>query len=142
MRLQALLAVIVMCSTTSCLLSMAVDPLGNRNAFNQAQRRYTQLLRWGEPEMATQFVDPELREAFRDHIPTLDDIRITDFETGAVDYAGNSARVTVVYEAFGRGAPVQVSFREHQSWYREGLSGAWMVRPDLAELTDLFEPSR
>lgn len=141
MRLQALLAAFALCSTTGCLYSMAVDPMGNRNAFDQAQRRYTQLLRWGEPEMATEFVDPELREEFRRHIPILTDIRITDFETGAVDYSGDSASVTVVYEAFGRRAPVQLSFREHQAWYREGMSGNWMVRPDLEELAGLFEPA-
>ncbi|MGH0031874.1 MAG: hypothetical protein ACQGVC_18960 [Myxococcota bacterium] len=53
-------------ATAAWLLAGCVsptDPLGREDALEDAQQRYTDLIRWGELEKAALFVDPEQRAA-------------------------------------------------------------------------------
>ena len=118
-----------------CAATLA-DPLGRANSLEEAQDKYTQLVRWGEIEKASAYVDPELQEAFLEHGPQLESLRFTDFETGTLEYTdGNSANVTVTYHAYSEATFLEQSIREEQEWYREGgLTNTWRVRSELPAL--------
>ncbi len=120
---------------TGCGSTFA-DPLGRENSLEEAQRRYTQLVRWGEIEKASAFVVPELQEAFLLHGPQLDALRFTDFETGSIEYADeDSATVTVTYHAYSEATFLENPIREKQEWSREGgLKNIWRVRSELPDL--------
>ena len=44
--------------------SVFSDPMGREDALTNAQRRYTQHVRWGNLEAASAYVDPDVRTAF------------------------------------------------------------------------------
>jgi hypothetical protein len=113
------------------------NPSGKKNALEESQRRYTELVRWGEIERASAFVDPEVVDAFLDQAVKIQNIRFTDFESGPPRYAdGNdSASVTVVYHAYSLKTLVEKQLREKQEWYRDGgPANNWRVRPALHEI--------
>jgi hypothetical protein len=116
--------------------STLADPLGRENSLEEAQRRYTQLVRWGDIEKASAYVDPELHEAFLAHGPQLELLRFTDFEVGSIEYGDDdSATVTVTYRAYSETTFVERSIREEQQWHREGgLANTWRVRSELPAL--------
>ena len=47
-------------ATSGCAFDPS-DPLSHRHALHWAQKRYSQSLRWGEIERASEYVDPEQR---------------------------------------------------------------------------------
>lgn len=111
------------------------DPLGREEALEEAQRRYTELVRWGEAEQAGRYVDPELRDEFVRLARQLGDLRITDYEIGEIERQDDSAVVTVTYEGYAVATLVERSARERQEWFRApGLANVWLVRPGLAEV--------
>ncbi len=110
------------------------DFAGKQNALEEAQRRYTELVRWGEIEGASAYVDPSLSADFLLEADRLRDIRFTDFESGPLRFGDDSqtATVEVVYHAYSVKTLVEKRFREHQVWYREASAGnGWRVRPNL-----------
>lgn len=113
------------------------DPTGKHNSLEEAHRRYTELVRWGEIERASAFVDPELQEEYLGYAAAFDGIRFTDFETGALQFHDetDTATVIVVYHAYSLTTLVEKRIREYQQWYRDGnLSNTWHVRPDLRQI--------
>ena len=79
------------------------DPLGREDALEDAQQRYTDLVRWGELEKAGTFVDPELRDDFLALAEDYAALRITDFEIQEIHYGEHGkldASVTVVYKGY------------------------------------------
>ncbi len=116
------------------------NPSGKKNSLEDSQRRYTELVRWGEIERASAFVDPELQDEYLDIAAAVQNIRFTDFESGIPRFAdGNdSASVTVVYHAYSLSTLVEKRIRETQEWYREiGPANEWRVRPNLRQI--IFE---
>lgn len=108
------------------------DPLGRQDALEETQRRYTELVRWGELEKASTFVDPELQADFMALEQDYDALRITDFEISEIVYEEEGASVTVSYEGYLMTTLIERSAREEQQWYREeGLGNVWRVRPQL-----------
>ena len=126
------LCALLLVGPTGCV-TWFTDPMGYRAAFDDTQRQYTQAIRWGVIEKATAFVDPSLRESFLAQQPAFDNLRITDFSIGEVDYRGDTAQVTVSYETYSLDSPVERKIREEQSWHREG--GRWLVRTDVTAFT-------
>lgn len=113
------------------------DPSGKHNALENAQRRYTELVRWGELERASAFVDPELLEEYLGYATALEDIRFTDFETGSLVFHDetDTATAVVVYHAYSLSTLVEKRIREDQQWYRDDkLSNSWRVRPDMRQI--------
>jgi len=113
------------------------NPSGKQNALEESQRRYTELVRWGQIERASAFVDPELQDEYLDHATAIQGIRFTDFESGPPRFGdgNNSASVTVVYHAFSLSTLVEKRIRENQEWYREtGPTNQWRVRPNLRQI--------
>lgn len=120
---------------TACAATFA-DPLGRENALEETQRRYTQLVRWGEIEKASAFVEEDEREALLAYGPRLESIRFTDFEIGTIEYQGtDDATVTVTYLAYSLATAIEKEISEEQTWSREpGLKNIWTVRSELPTL--------
>ncbi len=124
---------IAMFAALGCMNSLR-DPMGKQDALEQAQRRYTELVRWGEIETASAFVDPAIAETYLDRGALFKDVRFTDFETGPIrmDEGANTATINVVYRAYSTRTLVEKTIRERQQWYRdENLAHEWKVRPDF-----------
>ncbi|MDH5306169.1 MAG: hypothetical protein OEW02_03220 [Myxococcales bacterium] len=110
------------------------DPLGHQDALTQAQKRYTEAIRWGYLDRARGYIDPERQREFEQLAPLFEAIRITDYEIGELELDEGTAAVTVTYRGYAHAQQVEKSFREHQEWTRAGgLSGEWRVQSDLSE---------
>jgi hypothetical protein len=120
----------------------SMDAMGRRSALKETQLHYTQMLRWGEFERASQLVEPEVREEFQRYAPVLDGMRITEYDIGDIAYAegSQSATVTVTYHAYSLATLVETRFREQQEWIREDGSNTWRVRPRIDGLLDVAAP--
>ena len=111
------------------------DRLGRAIALEDAYKHYTVLVRWGQLEQASQFVDPEQRDAYQALAERFGSVRITDFETSDPTFEGkNQAEVEVTYHAYSLSTLVEGRFQERQTWSREpGLGSRWQLRTDLPE---------
>jgi hypothetical protein len=116
------------------------DPTGRWTSLEQAQRRYTQLVRWGEIKRASAFVEPELREEFLSYAPYFDQIRITDVDAEEVNLdTEDSAAVDVTYHAYSFASFEEKRILETQEWTRsDGVQNTWLVRPQLGEIVAAF----
>ena len=131
-RWLALAWVLVLTAATGCI-SLA-DPLGRQDALEETQQKYTDLVRWGDLEAAERFVDPELREEFRQLAAGFEKLRITDHDVGEIEHGNRTARVTVTYKWYSIAHLVEHTSRERQEWIRSGITNNWHVRPQLAVL--------
>ena len=128
-RVVALLAALAVAGCASFS-----DPLGRQDALEIAQKRYTEAIRWGDLDIARNFVEPEQRDTFALLTPTFEAIRITDFEIGQFEGDESETSVTVTYRGYARAYQVEKPFSEHQQWSRvEGLKNQWQVQSDLDE---------
>ena len=114
------------------------DPMGRERALEDAQLQYTQHVRWGNLDAASEFVDPELRPGFLDQRPAFEAVRITDYEIGRIDYGEDreSATVRVTYRAYSIASLEERRIEERQRWVRPG-GNTWYVQPELAGLLPL-----
>jgi len=116
------------------------DPWEHREALVQAQKRYTEAIRWGDLEKASRYVDPEQRESFLALSSSFDTIRISDYEVGELDLEPEKlehAEVGVTYRGYVLPHYIERRVNEQQVWYREeGMGNEWRVRPQLAAILD------
>jgi len=82
------LAGLMLLGAAGCMT--VTDPLGHRDALEDAQKRYTDLIRWRDAERAAIFVDPEMRKDFLEQAEELENLEISDYELGT----SSSATVT------------------------------------------------
>lgn len=131
------LAWVAFASTGCALLGELADPMGTQKALEKAQRHYTELVRWGELERASEFVDPALQAEYLTQAEAFHGVRFTDFESGKMQMGEDrqTATALVVYHAYSTATLVEKSIREHQQWYRdkEGFN-EWRVRPQLRQV--------
>ena len=121
------------------------DVGGNEKALEEAQSRYTELVRWGEIQGASAYVDPAIAADFLVTAERFKDVRFTEFESGPLQFDEDSktATVNVVYHAYSTRTFLEKTFREHQEWYREETAdNDWRVRPDLAAIARELSGSR
>lgn len=134
-----------MLATLGCAGSI-FDFTGHKeDALEESQRKYTELVRWGEIEGASAYVDPAILTAFLDTAELFQGIRFTDFESGPLQFGDRSetATVTVVYHAYSTRTLVEKRLREHQEWYREARAdNNWRVRPNLDALAKQLGDTR
>jgi hypothetical protein len=123
---------------TGCL--SLTDPLGNQDALETAQRRYTQLMRWGEIERASGFVAPDQREEFLGYVPLFAKLRLSEYESGEIVWGKGTATVSVTYRGFALDFGVEKTVTEQQEWTREGYQ-SWVVRPQLGGFSEAFARS-
>jgi len=116
------------------------DPWERAKALEQAQRKYSEALRWGNLEKAAKYVDPEMRSDFLALSPVFDTVKISDYDIGEVEMNEEtlaSAEVDVTYHGYALPTYVEKRVRDHQVWYRdEKLGNQWRVRPELAAMLD------
>ncbi len=101
-------------------------------SLHDAQKRYTQLIRWGEVELASSFVNEEQREDFLALSPVLQGVRFTDYEIGSIQYDEEAAVVWVEYQAYPETTMLSTPIKERQVWRRSRTLGSWEVEPDIA----------
>jgi hypothetical protein len=114
-------------------------------ALEDAQRQYTELVRWGEIEEASAYVDPAISADFLVTAERFQGIRFTDFKSGPLQFAEGSdtATVNVVYRAYSTSTLVEKKISEHQEWYREESAGDdWRVRSNLDAIVGELGVSR
>ena len=130
-RIAGALVALVFITNTGCI-NMLADPLGRRSALKEAQLKYTQAIRWGNLEKASEFVDPDLREDFLGLLDTFERIRVTDYDIGSIQYESSEmAKVTVTYRAYTVGTYLDRTIREKQVWRRVGAGTQWWVEPQI-----------
>ena len=137
------LAALALLAGAGCASSLA-DPTGRLTALENAQRRYTQLIRWGEIRRAAAYVEPDLVEEFLSYEPFFEKIRITDTEAEEVtlDPSEDTASVDVTYRAYSLATFQEKQILETQEWTRhDGLKNNWLVRPQIAEIVGAFQVS-
>ena len=115
--------------------------MGRKYSLENVQRRYTELIRWGEFHRAAEFVDPDVLEEFEALASAFTNISITDYEVSriALDEEKKSATVRVTYHGYRAGLFVEKPLRETQTWVRES-GNHWKVRPELAQLVEPLQP--
>jgi hypothetical protein len=137
MRLAMTITFLLTLFISSGCASSFADPGGKHRSFEFAQRGYTKLVRWGELERASAYVDPERREAFMEDARLMQGVRVTDFDIGPPTYSNgdDTVRISVVYHAYSEATLVEKKIQEDQEWYREGgMKNRWHVRPDLHQI--------
>lgn len=135
------LVALTLLAGAGCAATFA-DPTGRLTALENAQRRYTQLVRWGEIRRASAYVEPDLREEFLSYEPFLEKIRFTDTEAEEVnlDASQDTASVDVTYHAYSLATLQEKQIFETQQWTRyDGLQNNWLVRPEIAEIVGAFQ---
>ncbi len=118
------------------------DPMGRQNSLEKSQRRFTQLIRWGEIERASTFVDEPLRDDFLAYANHFEDLRVTDYKIGTPSYEDEMRRATVnvTYHVLSLQTFVSKKIREKQEWYRdEVLKNTWSVRPQTELIIAAFQ---
>ena len=110
------------------------DFLGWKQDFREAQRDYTQSVRWGEFEVAARYVDPELRQAFLIEAATLAGVRFTDYHVTVVKLESEIATAHVSYRLYDVTALIERTVTETQEWTRD--EGQWYVKPGLENLRE------
>jgi hypothetical protein len=139
-RIAAVLLVASLMTTLGCASSLA-DPTGRFNSLEEAQRRYTKLVRWGEIKRASMYVEPELRDEFVSYAAAFEMIRITDTETDEIrlDSGQETATIDVVYHGYSNATFVEKRIFETQQWTRhDGVKNVWLVKPEISQLADAF----
>jgi len=116
------------------------DPFGRVEALEEAQKRYTEAIRWGDLERASHYVAPDEREEFLALEDAFQTIRFTDFEIGELSITDDDrerAEVEVTYHGYVLPQYLEKRVRDHQVWVREpGMGNFWTIQPQLALLID------
>jgi len=135
---------LVWLATLGCANSL-FDLTDQQDALKEAQRKYTELVRWGEIEGASAYVDPAFVPTFLDNAHAFESIRFTDFESGPLEFGDDAetATVNVVYHAYSTRTLIEKKFREEQEWYRdESTNNSWRVRSNLDLIAKNLNGSR
>ncbi len=110
------------------------DPMKREYSLSEIQKRYTALVRFGDYNQASKFVDPEQSREFIEAFPGEDDLVLTDHAIGKIEFTGdkddrNLAEVKVTYSAYHTHSLIVFEVIETQEWYRDGAGNDWLVRP-------------
>lgn len=129
--LALVLALTALLATTGCAFGefRPGDPFDRQWTLDQAQHRYTTLVRFSEFEKARKFVAEDERDVFIERMKALDEARFTDFESEAVelDDAKLNATVVVTYTIYTPSLPYETEVEETQEWSRSGMKNSWRV---------------
>ena len=137
MRIPAGILLVVLFSVSGCM-SVITDPLDRRGAFEDTQERFTQYVRWGKFEEASQYVDPEMREQFMTFAPEFSDLRFSDYEINRIEIQDGlqSATVHVRFTGYRLSMPFERSVDLTEEWTRDESTGVWTVKLDIKKLRD------
>jgi hypothetical protein len=110
--------------------------LDRRGKFEDTQERFTQCIRWGNFEEASQYLDPGLRARFMAFSPELSDLRFSDYEITRVDIGEEllTASVEVRFTGYRLSMPVERTVNLVEEWTRDEETGVWTVKLDIEKL--------
>ena len=117
------------------------DPLQREISLEESQHRYTVLVRFGDFEKASGFVEPALRDEYLANFPDFREIRFTEYDSGrvAIDSAKATATIEVRYYAYTPASPIEMTVSETQEWYRApGFNNHWYVRSTFTGLAEIL----
>ena len=111
------------------------DVFGESDAFEEQQKKFSQLVRWGQMDAASRFVIADQRKDFLALGPELSNMQFSDYEILFVDLSDDfqEATVDVRFEAFNRASLVQRNVSMTQEWSRDE-TGEWVVTLDMERL--------
>jgi hypothetical protein len=137
MRSPTAILLAVLFGISGCLASIT-DPLDRRGSFEATQTKFTQYVRWGKFDKASQFVDPENRDEFMSYAPEFSDLRFSDYEITRIDIQDGvrSASVDVRITAYRLSMPFERSVDLTEEWTRNEATGLWTVKVDIRKLHD------
>jgi hypothetical protein len=122
----------------SPVLHSVVDPIDLATQFKLSQEKFTNHVRWGQFDEASEFVETELRNEYRLMVREFSEIRLTDSITHSLEIDRLRASGTAVVEYSGywlaRPQPYQIEVVRH--WRRETRSGRWYVSPEIDRIRD------
>jgi hypothetical protein len=110
------------------------DPLQRQITLEDLQQEYVAMVRFGNFQRASGYVDPEFRDAYLERLPDPETMRFTDFEIGPIDINEelNEATSKVTYWYYRTVSPTEEKLVETQHWVRaSGNSLSWMLRPEF-----------
>jgi len=115
------------------------DPFNRQLSLEEAQKRYTELVRWSKFDEAAGFVEQSARAAFLAAMPNFGRVRFTDYETRPwkLDEEKRHTTIEVTYTGYAMNSPLTVAVHEKQEWKREGHSNQWKVQPSFSDLDRL-----
>ncbi len=128
-RIRITLVITLALVASGCTTLSNLDWTGHEASFEDDYKLYTRLVRWGEFERASRFVEPEQQEAYRDGIRDLGVLHFTDYEADKPKYdrLTETATVYVRYSAYRPATLETVSFTEEQRWKRDLETGDWRL---------------
>ena len=138
---RILIAVILLCATSSTLGCAFgemrwTDPLQREISLEDAQHRYTVLVRFSDFEKASKFVAAEQRSDYLASFPDFRRIRFTEYETGELDFHTDRAGATVEVRYY---SPIETVVTEMQEWSRNpGVGNYWVVKSTFSGLEPLL----
>ncbi len=135
-------AAVLLAGGTGCA-SLPDGRAPHRAGFDAAQRMYTQLVRWGEFERASEYVTEDERKAFVAEAPDHSQTRFSDYKIREVDFNedGSEATARVSYRTYSLFSLVEKVVVETQVWSRDAVTGRWEVQPGLAALRESVQIS-
>jgi hypothetical protein len=105
------------------------DPFDRELTLDEAQHRYTVLVRWSKFQEAKAFVAAQDRQAFLKRMEAFEDVRFTDSESDPVELDAEkmTATVRVEYTFYTPSSPFEIELGETQVWTRNGVTNDWEV---------------
>lgn len=115
------------------------DPLDRKYTLEEAQHRYTVLVRWTEFEKAKRFIAKDDRDAFIAKMKVLSKARFTGHESEAIELEDGrkAATVQVTYSLYLPASPYEMEIGETQEWTRDGVTNHWTVVSTFDETPQL-----
>ena len=120
----------------SLLACRHIDPWTHEYNLENAQLAYTQSMRWGKCEQASQWIAPADRPRFFREAEQLQDVRISEYDIGELEMAdgGKSATVRVSYRVYDMRTLIEREVRETQEW--SFAENGWQVRSKIGSLRE------
>jgi len=113
------------------------DPLEHEYSLEGIQKRYSDLVRFGNYKAASRYVARADRSAFLSGMPKEGSVRFLDYESQPLELNPELtyALVEVTYVAYSPWTLVQFSVIERQEWTRpEGFRNDWSVKSSFEGL--------
>ncbi len=112
------------------------DPLKRRFTLEDAQRQYTEYVRWSAFDKASSYVEPEAREEYLASVPSSKELRFTEYEFAPVelDEEKGEATIQVTYAPYHPTLLSEMQVTEVQRWRRHGKGNNWRVTPTFSGL--------
>lgn len=115
------------------------DPFDRELTLEEAQHRYTVLVRWSKFQSAREFVARADRADYMQRMKALKQARFTGHESESIelDDEKQTATIEVVYTMYLPSHPFEVQISETQRWSRDGLTNDWTVDSEFQSLQDV-----